>query len=52
MADFARKDLVRSGNYSYERFIKVLDKDLDQLISEKKIIPKEKILPAQLVSVL
>ena len=46
MADFARKDLVRSGNYSYENFISSFDKDLDQLISEKNIIPKEKILPA------
>jgi len=48
MADFARKDLVRSENYSYESFIKVFDEDLDQLISEKKITPKENILPTSI----
>jgi len=48
MADFARKDLVRSENYSYESFIKGFDEDLDQLISEKKITPKENILPTSI----
>ena len=48
MADFAREDLIRSGNYSYEKFICSFDKDLDQLISEKNIIPKEKILPTSI----
>ena len=48
MADFAREDLVKSGNYSYETFIKGFDEDLDQLISEKNITPKEIILPASI----
>ena len=48
IADFAREDLIRSGNYSYENFICSFEKDLDQLISEKKIIPKEKILPTSI----
>ena len=48
IADFARGDLIRSGNYSYENFICSFEKDLDQLISEKKIIPKEKILPTSI----
>jgi hypothetical protein len=48
IADFAREDLIRSGNYSYENFICSFEKDLDQLISEKNIIPKEKILPTSI----
>ena len=48
MADFARKDLVRSGNYSYENFIKVFDEDFEQLISAKNIRPKENILPTSI----
>ena len=36
------------ANYSYENFICSFEKDLDQLISEKNIIPKEKILPTSI----
>ena len=35
MANSARKDLVASGNFSYEKFIKDFDHNLDQLIAEK-----------------
>ena len=42
MADFTRNDLVKSGKYSYERFIQIVDEDIGMLAEKKNYICRTK----------